>query len=319
MRLLRTLTTGLLLAALVASSAVAQDDQPSPIDPPSPDDSPWRIDLPAGWAPEGITTDGSSLFVGSLADGAIWRADPVTGEGEVLVPGAQGMVAVGVEFDAPSDRLWVAGGDTGEVRAYDLASGDLLADYAIESGFLNDVVATPNAIYVTDSFMPQVVVIPLGEGGQLPARDAVTSLPISGDLQYADGFNVNGIVATPAGLVVVHAGNGRLYLVDPTTGSSEQIDIGDTSLTAGDGLELDGSRLYVVRNQFGEVVALELDQAAESAVVVGTFTSDDLDVPATAALIGDDLWLANARFGTPVEAGTDYWLTRIVVSEGADG
>ena len=38
--------------------------------------APDRIDLPAGWQPEGITTDGTSLFAGSLANGAIWKGDP---------------------------------------------------------------------------------------------------------------------------------------------------------------------------------------------------------------------------------------------------
>ncbi len=32
------------------------------------DAGPDRIDLPAGWAPEGITTDGTTLYAGSLAE-----------------------------------------------------------------------------------------------------------------------------------------------------------------------------------------------------------------------------------------------------------
>lgn len=276
-----------------------------------------RIELPDGWAPEGITTDGTSLFVGSLADGAIWQTDPTTGEGRVLVPGVAGTVAVGVEHEAGSDRLWVAGGATGEVRAYDAISGALLASYAIESGFLNDAVVTAGAVYVTDSFMPQIVVIPLRADGSLPDPDAATALPISGDLDYSDGFNVNGIVATPEGLVVVHSGSGRLYRVDPVTGVSARIDIGDVTLAAGDGLELDGRTLYVVRNQFERVVVLELDEAASSATEIGKLSSDDLDVPATAALVDGDLWAVNARFGTAVEEGTAYWITRLDTADAA--
>ena len=59
----------------------------------------------------------------------------------------------------------------GEVRVYDSESGELLATYPFEAGFLNDVVVTPDAVYVTDSFMPQLVVVPLGEDGALPALD----------------------------------------------------------------------------------------------------------------------------------------------------
>ena len=32
-----------------------------------------RIPLPNGWQPEGITSDGDTLYVGSLVNGAIWR------------------------------------------------------------------------------------------------------------------------------------------------------------------------------------------------------------------------------------------------------
>ena len=202
---------------------------------------PDRIDLPAGWMPEGITTDGSSLFVGSLADGAIWRADPGSGEGEILVPGTEGAVVAGLESETAAGRLWAAGANSGEVRAYDSGTGELLASYPFEAGFLNDLAATPEAIYVTDSFVPQILVIPLGEDGALPEAEQTQVLPISGDLEYGEGFNVNGIVATPAGLVVVHSGSGELFRVDPASGESTRIDTGTATLTAGDGLELDGN------------------------------------------------------------------------------
>jgi outer membrane protein assembly factor BamB len=277
-----------------------------------------RIDLPPGWQPEGITTDGSALFVGSLADGAIWHADPATGEGQVLVEGVPGKVAVGVEHEAGQGRLWVAGGATGEVRTYDVSTGELLGTFPVDAGFLNDAAVTPEAAYITDSFMQQLVVVPLGAEGQLPDLDAVTVLPISGDLEYGDGFNVNGIVSTDAGLVVVHSGSGDLYRIDPASGESTRIDIGDAALSAGDGLELDAGTLYVVRNQFGQVVALELDEDVTRATAVGNFTSSDLDVPATAALVGEDLWAVNARFGTAAGPETEYWITRLPLAGASD-
>lgn len=274
---------------------------------------PDRIDLPGGWAPEGITTDGSSLFVGSLADGAIWRGDPAAGEGEILVTGTEGAVVAGLESEAAAGRLWAAGANSGEVRAYDSETGELLATYPFEAGFLNDLVATPEAIYVTDSFMPQILVIPLGEDGALPETGQTQVLPISGDLEYGDGFNVNGIVATPAGLVVVHSASGELFRVDPVTGQSTRIDIGEATLTAGDGLELDGTTLYVVRNRLNLVAVLELDEGATRANLLAELTSDDLDVPTTAALLGADLWAVNARFGTEATPETGYWITRLAI------
>ena len=71
---------------------------------------PTRIDLPDGFQPEGITTGfHARLFVGSLANGAIWRGSARTGEGDILVEGVTGRVAVGMHVDWRG-RLWVAGG-----------------------------------------------------------------------------------------------------------------------------------------------------------------------------------------------------------------
>ncbi len=136
-------------------------------------------------------------------------------------------------------------------------------------------------------------------------------MPITGDLTYGDGFNLNGIVATDAGLVVIHSPSGGLYRLDPETGVTTTIDTGDAELSVGDGLELDGRRLYVVRNRRNEVAVLDLAADLSSATLVTTLTSDDLDIPTTAALVGANLWPVNARFGTPVEASTEYWITRL--------
>jgi sugar lactone lactonase YvrE len=273
--------------------------------------SPDRIELPLAWQGEGITTDGSSLYAGSLADGAIWKGDPATGIGDVLVSGAEGAVSVGLDFEADAGRLWAAGGPTGEVRAYDSTSGELLETYAFQGGFLNDVAVTPDAVYITDSFVPQVLVVPLGEDGSLSAPEDAFALPIGGELEYGEGFNLNGIVATGAGLVSVHSPTGELYRIDPASGEATRIDTTAIDLTAGDGLELDGDTLYVVRNAANLVVALELNGDVSAATAVGEFSSDDFDVPTTAALIGDDLWAINARFGTDATPDTEYWITRV--------
>ena len=156
------LTATFLLAAL-AVPAAAQD---AALD---------RIDMPAGWAPEGITTDGTTLYAGSLANGAILQADPATGETSVLVEGEEGLIVAGIEYD-DYGRLWAAGATGSEVRVYDAESGELLATFPFEGGFLNDLTATPEAVYISDSFVPQVAVVPLGEDGALPAPEE-TSAP----------------------------------------------------------------------------------------------------------------------------------------------
>jgi len=292
------IATTALLAAALAAPAAAQD---AALD---------RIDMPAGWAPEGITTDGTTLYAGSLANGAILQADPTSGETSLLVEGAEGLIVAGIEYD-DYGRLWAAGATGAEVRVYEAESGELLATYPFEGGFLNDLTATPDGVYISDSFVPQVAVVPLGEDGALPAPEETSALPISGDLEYGEGFNANGIVATDAGLVIIHSGLGQLFRVDPATGESTLIDTAGVELTAGDGLELVDSTLHVVRNRLNQIVSLELDETVSSATLVGEVTSDDYDVPTTVAQVGDDLWAVNARFGTEATPETEFWMTRV--------
>jgi hypothetical protein len=57
-----------------------------------------RIPLPNGIAPEDIALGrGTTFYVGSLADGRVFVGDLRTAEGRVLVPGAPGRTAVGLE------------------------------------------------------------------------------------------------------------------------------------------------------------------------------------------------------------------------------
>ncbi len=275
---------------------------------------PDRIDLPHGWAPEGITAGrGTTVYVGSLASGAIWQADVRTGGGSVLVAGVPGTVAVGTEYEAGAHRLWVAGGLTGQVRVYDAGSGALLETYAVSpAGFLNDLVVTRDAVYVTDSAIQQLIVIPLGAGGALPDPADVHSLPLSGDIAYVPGFNVNGIVASRGWLIIVQSNTGHLFKVDPATGAATVIRLlGGASVTFGDGLEIRGSMLYVVRNQLNRVASFKLGPNLVAALLVGETTSPSLSVPTTAALQAGSLYAVNARFGTPVTPDTEYWITRL--------
>ena len=99
----------------------------SPVAASAHHDRPDRIDLPDGWMPEGITTDGRFLYSGSLADGALLRANPRTGNTRIIEEGRQGRVAVGVDYDRRRDLLWVAGGETGIVRAQDADTGRVVA------------------------------------------------------------------------------------------------------------------------------------------------------------------------------------------------
>ncbi len=273
---------------------------------------PARIDLPDGWAPEGITAGrGTTAYVGSLADGAIARVNLRTGDVVPLAAGAPGRVTVGVDYERGRHRIWAAGGATSEVRAYDARTGALLQTYHLTTGFLNDVVVTRRAVYVTDSNLQQLVVVPLGRHGRLPDPSAAFTLPLTGDIQYEDGFNANGIVASHGWLILVQSNTGLLFRVNPRTGETREIDLGGASVSSGDGLEVVGSRLAVGRNALNEVDVFRLGAHLGSARLVRTLTSPDLDVPTTIAFSAGRLWVVNARFNTPPTATTPYWITRL--------
>ena len=279
---------------------------------------PETVPLPNGFAPEGIDAGpGTTFYAGSLANGAIYRGDLRTGDGDVFIPGAPGRVAVGLFYERSAQRLWVAGGGTSQVRVYDARDGDLLATYDFGSGFLNDVVVTKDAAYVTDSNNQRLAVVPLGPGGSLPA--AGTSLPLSGEIAYGPGFNANGIVAARGGqhLVLVQSNTQSLFRVDPVSGVAERIALtggdarGGTGLLNGDGLELRGNTLWVVQNRSNKVAVVRLSDSLLSGQVTSTITDSDLAVPTTVVDVAGRLWAVNARFGTPVTPTTEYDVVRL--------
>ncbi len=274
---------------------------------------PGVIGLPGGFFPEGIAAGpGHTAYVGSLVDGTILTVDLRSGAQQVLVPGTTGRIAVGMDYDRSTGSLWVAGGPDGKGYAFDGRTGALLAVLDLTpGGFVNDVVVTKDAAFFTDSFAPQLYVVPLTRSGAIagPAQ----AIPLGGDFQFQPGqFNANGIVATPSGrtLIVVNSFFGELYTVDPATGAATTIDLGGTVVN-GDGLVLAGRALYAVEGSKDQITAVELAPDLGSAVVVETLTSPAFDVPTTAARVGDSLYAVNAKFGTPPLPTTQYEIVRV--------
>ena len=301
--LLTSAATGLATLLPAAAPAGAADHLPD------------RINLPRGSQPEGVTTDGRRLYVGSLADGAIRVVHPRTGERRVLARGKPGRVAVGIDHDARRDLVWVAGGETSVVRAHDADTGRVVRSYRfrpLADRFLNDVVVTRRGVYVTDSVNQRLAVVPL-RGRALPPRRAARTLALTGALEYQDGFNLNGIVASKGQLLAVQSNTGELFRINPATGRARNVRLGGYSLTAGDGMELDGDLLHVVRNQLGTIATLDLSPALKRARLVNeeTGADHDFDVPTTVALVRHSLWVVNARFGNPTPETARYWLTRV--------
>lgn len=296
----------LLVVSLSLLSLAAAQDAP-----------PATIALPNAWQPEGIAAgEGSTLYAGSLANGAIYEADAETGEGSILVEGEDGRITVGLTFDPRTGYLFAAGGVTGNAYVFDTAAGTLLQTYSLnaEGTFVNDAVLSGDTVYFSDSNAAVVYALTLGEGGALPeGNDAVNAIDITGAYTVEpDAFNANGIEATDDGtLVIVKSETGQLFTITPESGDSAEIDLGGEVLTNGDGLLLSGSTLYVVQNRDNKIAVLELADDLGSATLMDTLTNPDFDVPTTLAELDGALYAVNARFGTEPTPETEYDIVKV--------
>ncbi|TDD27173.1 superoxide dismutase [Kribbella turkmenica] len=307
-RLVRRLTAVLsvpaLMLGLVSTSASAH-----------PTKFPTRIELPDGFQPEGIAIDRGTAFFGSRLDGDIYAADLKTSRGEVISEGP-GTGSLGMKVDHRG-RLFVAGAAGGNGRVVDTRTGEVLASYTFATAptFVNDVIVGKDAAYFTDSRRPVFYKVPLGRHGTLPAQSAVKTIAYSGEYQHVpDVNNANGIALTPdrRALIIVQSSTGFLFRVDPGTGSTRRIDIGDELMTNGDGLLVIGTTLYVVQNRLNQIAVLKLDPSGTRGHLVDRITSPDFDVPTTAAAFGNRLYLPNARFNVqPPLPTTPYWVTAV--------
>jgi sugar lactone lactonase YvrE len=261
---------------------------------------PQVIQLPKGFQPEGIEVGkGTTFYVGSVANGAIYRGNLRTGAGAILVPGAAGKAATGIELDNRS-RLFVAGASTGKAYVYNARTGALLRTYTLATAptFINDIVVTRTGAYFTDSQKAVLYRVSIGAGGALGDVQTIT---LTGDFALASGFNLNGIDATANGktLVAVQSNKGKLFRLDPATGATREIALGGESVPNGDGILLTGKTLYVVQNQLNRVAVIALSADLSSGRLVTRLTDPDFAVPTTIDDHGRRLYAVNARFGMP--------------------
>jgi sugar lactone lactonase YvrE len=293
-----------LLAPVNASAAPTSHDRALPS----------QIALPAGFQPEGIATGPNhKAYLGSRADGDIYRMDLRTGRGRVISQGP-GTPSMGLKLD-PKGRLFVAGGSAGDARVVNSRTGKVIRSYHLVTGTscLNDVVLTKRAAYVTDSANAQVFKLPLGRNGKLPRAGQVKRIPLTGAWVQGLGNNANGITTVPRGraLLVVNSSNGTLYRVASQTGKASVVDLSGYAVTAGDGLLREGRRLYVVQNRLNQIAVIRLNSTGTRGHLVKTLTSPRFDVPSTVARSGQSLYLPNARFTTPPTPTTAYDVTRV--------
>lgn len=189
MKLSSALSAGLVAAVLTAAPIAYAAEPSAPVTQTAhamhttaPAQWPSTLNMPKGMRPEGIVIKGSTAYVTSFVDGTIYRFDLRTGERRVFVP-ATGVGSVGILLDHHG-RLFVADGYGGSVRVIDSHSGKLLARYQLAAKgsytAINDFTVLDGAVYVTDSFAPNLYKIPLGKHGQLPRQSQVRTIPSKG-------------------------------------------------------------------------------------------------------------------------------------------
>jgi sugar lactone lactonase YvrE len=266
---------------------------------------------PAG-NPEGIAFDrrSRSFFVSITAGGDIYRGTLKSDTVEPFIDGSGAAIGIKVK----RGKLYVAGGPTGAIKVYDLATKALVAQFETGAGgFLNDLVVTRGGdVYVTDSFRPtlwHVTADQVEAGSGTPQALDVSAIPYE-----AGEFNVNGIVAKSSRkLVVVDSNSGGLFRIKlgEDGASVEEIDqIDGATVPGGDGLLLDRGKLVAVQGDPAQLSFLKLRRGARSARLVRTQTSEKLRGPSTVDAAKGLYLVVNADFDTSTTPFTVAGLPR---------
>jgi len=265
--------------------------------------------------PEGIAVDKRSraFFVGITAGGDIYRG---TLGSDTIVPfidAAPGKAAIGLKVHR--GKLYVAGGPTGAITVYDLATTKEVGTFQTPGtgGFLNDLVVTRRGdVYVTDSFRQtlwHVTPAQVEAGRGEPQALDVSAIPYG-----AGEFNLNGIVAKGARkLIVVNSSTGKLFRIKlgDDGASIEEIDeIEGATVPGGDGLLLDRGRLVAVQGDPAQLSFIKLRRGARSATLKGTQTNDKLRGPSTVDATKRLYLVVNADFDNNVTPFTVAGLPR---------
>ncbi len=307
-----------LAASALASAPANAREKPFPTTVPTQPGSP----------PEGFTIGkGHTAYQGSL-DGSIYKADLRSGKGELIVDVIEPWTEetcrlLGMRVDPRTNYLFGAGCFNGNVFVYDADNGALISEYQLASpgqSVLNDLAITQDAVYFTDFAGPFLYRLPLSKNGGLPAPDAATAIPLTGE--FGDGVS-NGIVATPDGktLIIGDSFRALLFRVDPATGDAKEISIDPPLDGFLDGIVMAGRTLYILVPAFvpdsDRILVVELSKDLLSGTIVETITDPDLlDGVASGAIFGSSLYVNNAKYFEFPEPTTEYFLSKVRIRPG---
>jgi len=281
--------------------------------------APASVPLPDGFRPEGITSGpGTTFYAGSVGNGAIWRGNLRSGNGAYLLPAAAGRSLRGLQYDARTGLVWAVGNDAAgsKIWAVNARTGAVLRAIDVPGGgFLNDLVVTRTAVWVTDSRVDRLTRVALTAAGR-PTTATPSYLPLTGawPSTTSAGLGANGIRRLADGQLVLNNSTvGGLFSVSTRTGAAMVIPVtGGNPLVSGDGLELRGGTLYDVRGSGTStvtVLTLRRTSSGWKASSRGDITSPLLDVPSTVTLNHGALYAVNARFGVASPTKATYSVT----------
>jgi sugar lactone lactonase YvrE len=264
--------------------------------------------------PEGVAFSDrlGAFFVSDTGSGAIYRGTLKRSTVSPFIPGSAGHSAVGLKVFR--GKLYAAGGSTGTITVYDLATKQPVAEFATGAGgFLNDLVVTRRGdVYVTDSTRPtlwHVTAAQVAAGSGTPQALDVSSVG------FTTGFNLNGIVADgDRRLVTVQTSTGKLFRISLARGGAAIRSIAavkGVSVPGGDGLLRDGGRLLVVQGgPPAQISSVKLRHGDRRGEVRDVRTSALLKGPSTIARARDLYLVVNADFATSTKPFTVAGLPR---------
>jgi Cu-Zn family superoxide dismutase len=276
----------------------------------------YRLSPSTHGNPEGVAwaPNSDTFFVGATGDGTIYRGSLHNTRVHVYIAGAQGRSAVGMKVF--NGKLYVAGGSTGQITVYRVATGRVIASFDTGAGgFLNDLTVTDDGhVYVTDSFRPTLWHLTPAQVRAGAGRP--DGIPVEPQIAYKAGaFNLNGIVSLAGGreLIVVHSTSGRLYriVLDRSAPHGRRISVIDApALVGGDGLLLDRGQLFVVTGNPARLTFLNLNAQHTRATVDHRRTDPSLRGPSTVAAANGRYLVVNADFASSTTPFTVSGLRR---------
>jgi hypothetical protein len=280
------------------------------------------VNLPRGFKPEGIASDGSNGFFSASLNGWILHHDLERGLSSKVVGSeirSYSLQLTGLKYCPRQKAIFAAGSfhGMGYVLYLEQKEGTFHVIRRVDLDFgprtyLNDVFMSNDTVFFTDSWQPKLYALSrYGEPSSAEIRPYDLGPAMKGPMGLL--FSSNGLVAVEEApshttLVVAHWAKGALYKVtiqrnmkpSQTAPAVQQIAISDLSRhLAGDGIVLGPSRLlYVADNINNRVVQMQLSADFTSAKALCSITSSNLHGVSTMSYINGRLWATNSHFAS---------------------